>query len=122
MRRMTFVFSMCIALAAFNAAAQTSNVSINGQWLTVQELLILQYQLGTRVPSGHYLVYPNGCWINTTTGYRGCSTGQPGAGYGPQYTGPDYQGGSGRPTSPFTPPVIDTSGGCEAGSCVNIID
>jgi hypothetical protein len=36
--------------------------------------------------------------------------------------GPWYPpSGSGRPhISPFTPPVIDRSGGCEGGSCVNI--
>jgi hypothetical protein len=41
-------------------------------------------------------------------------------GYPP--SGPGYPpSGSGRQhISPFTPPVIDPSGGCEGGSCINI--
>lgn len=57
-----------------------SNVAINGYPLTQQELLVLEYQLGTRIAPGNYLVDPsNGCWANLSTGASGCPGGTYGA-------------------------------------------
>jgi hypothetical protein len=66
----------CVALSAAAAAVQAdamSGVSINGQMLTVTQLMLLQQQLGTQIPTGNYLVDPmNGCWANMSTGQSGC--------------------------------------------------
>ena len=50
-----------------------SNVVINGQRLSIQQLQALQFKLGMRVMPGNYLANPqNGCWFNMSTGQRGC--------------------------------------------------
>jgi hypothetical protein len=63
-----------ILFAAEGAMANNrySNVSINGQVLTVQQLNVLQMQLGTTVAPGRYLLDQQGCWANLTTGATGC--------------------------------------------------
>lgn len=69
----TVVFSL--ALLPSVSYAQSSNVSINGVWLSLDQVSYLEQQLGTRVNPGHYLVnYNNGCWANLTSGESGCIT------------------------------------------------
>ena len=63
---------ICAAATTINADAM-SGVSINGQMLTITQLMVLQQQLGTQIPPGNYLVnFQNGCWANLSTGQSGC--------------------------------------------------
>ncbi|MEM7253536.1 MAG: hypothetical protein AAF493_19140 [Pseudomonadota bacterium] len=55
------------------ATANATGVIINGHHLDVYALAQLQRQLGTRIAPGEYWVNRrNGCWINLTSGARGC--------------------------------------------------
>jgi hypothetical protein len=65
---------LCFALSSGALAMeQWSSVAINGQRLTVQELNLLQQQIGTYVSPGSYLFDGNsGCWYNQSTGASGC--------------------------------------------------
>ena len=49
-----------------------SNVAVNGQVLTVQQLNVLQRQIGSAIAPGSYLLDQQGCWVNLTTGASGC--------------------------------------------------
>jgi len=53
-------------------AAQWSNVAINGQRLTTDQLEQLQAAIGSAIAPGAYLVDAQGCWLNVTTGQAGC--------------------------------------------------
>ena len=66
------LIALTITIGLTVRADQYSNVSINGQLLTSEQLTQLQWQLGAGVPAGHYLVDANGCWYNQTTGAGGC--------------------------------------------------
>ncbi len=62
-----FVFA-----ALSSMASDYSNVAVNGQLLTQDQLYALQVQLGTAIPPGNYLLDADGCWLNLTTGMSGC--------------------------------------------------
>ena len=65
-----------LMLTSATAAAQHSNVAINGQILSQQQLKALEMQLGTRIAPGSYAVdYQSGCWANLSTGQQGCGVG-----------------------------------------------
>ncbi len=68
------IILLCILSASNTLMADNySNVVINGQRLTVQQLRVLQNQIGTRVLPGNYLYNANNqCWANLNTGQRGC--------------------------------------------------
>lgn len=89
------------------------NSTVNGRPMTVQECNTAIQVYGNVVP-GHYYADNNGNWVNLNN---------------PSHRGNTYRdarrqrGGSwggGSYTSPSA--VYDASGGCEGGSCVNIID
>jgi hypothetical protein len=61
-----------IVLTATVSSAQPSNVSVNGQILSVAELAELQKSIGYIAP-GNYVYDPNtSCWSNLNTGASGC--------------------------------------------------
>ncbi len=68
-------------------ADHESNVAINGQLLSQQQLFALERRLGTRIAPGSYMVdYGTGCWANLSTGQQGCGTGGGSSGaYGSRY-------------------------------------
>lgn len=72
------VVALYTGLAAPAAHANgSSGVAINGQWLTAEQLAVLQWQLGTTVAPGRYLVDPRtGCWANLDTRASGCPGGR----------------------------------------------
>jgi hypothetical protein len=60
-------------LAALNSVANDySNVAVNGELLTRDQLYVLQVQLGTAIPDGNYLFDAQGCWLDLTTNISGC--------------------------------------------------
>lgn len=76
-RKLVAVLIM-LALPAFALASDYSNVAINGQVLTWQELAALEIQIGGRIAPGNYLVDEvSGCWANLFTGDSGCPDAQP---------------------------------------------
>ena len=61
-----------MVLTTANAVAQ-SGVSINGYSLNANERSALERYLGMAIPSGHYALNTyTGCWMNLSTGARGC--------------------------------------------------
>jgi hypothetical protein len=104
----TCVAAMFI-LSAAPSSAQSRMVTVNGQWLSDPEVAQADQAAGFPLPNGHY-------WYDANTGLWGVQGG-PTIG---RVVGPVRGVGSGR-LSPFTPPVIDPGGGCEGGSCVNIL-
>ena len=111
----------CIAfigiVATSEPAAAACNATINGRPMTHQECAIAVQVYGTVIP-GRYGADANGNWWNLDN---------------PQHYGNTYRdaqrnsqqgyGGSFGGDSLFSPKgVYDGSGGCEGGSCVNIID
>ena len=65
--------AVAFVFAALNAVANNySNVAVNGELLTQDQLYVLQVQLGTAIPAGNYLLDGQGCWLNLTTGESGC--------------------------------------------------
>lgn len=70
-----------LMLVSASAAAQHSDVALNGQILSQQQLAALEVQLGTRIAPGSYVVdYQSGCWANLSTGQQGCGVGGSGDG------------------------------------------
>lgn len=67
-----------IMLSAFGVSSVSiaeygSDVTINGQRLTMQRLRLLEQELGFRIAPGNYLFNAyNQCWANLTTGQAGC--------------------------------------------------
>lgn len=53
-------------------ATSWSDVAINGQRLTTEQVHQLEIGIGSRIAPGAYLVDANGCWANLTTGQTGC--------------------------------------------------
>lgn len=67
------VFSLCLVLTPFASADAFSDVAINGQVLTRQQLALLEMQLGGPIAPGNYLVNGmNGCWLHLESGASGC--------------------------------------------------
>lgn len=74
-----FLLLMLATVSTTALAGGYSNVSINGQHLTVPQLRALQQQLGYRVQPGNYLYNAyNGCWANLSNGQSGCLGGRGG--------------------------------------------
>lgn len=68
----TLLLALPLLAAGPQALADAwSNVAINGQRLTVDQVRMLEMQIGTIAP-GHYLVNAAGCWLNLSTGASGC--------------------------------------------------
>jgi len=95
------------------AALAACNATVNGRPMTPQECALSMQVYGTVIP-GDYLVDGYGNWVNANN---------------PMHRGNTYQdaqrarGGSWGGGSYVSPRgVYDPSGGCEGGSCVNIID
>ncbi len=53
-------------------ADDLSQVAINGQVLTVQQLRALEDSIGSRIAPGAYVVDGSGCWANLSNGTSGC--------------------------------------------------
>ncbi len=65
----TFAF----VFAALNSMANSySEVAVNGELLTREQLYVLEVQLRTAIPGGNYLLDGQGCWLNLTTEASGC--------------------------------------------------
>jgi len=76
--RLIALLALC-SLASFALADGYSNVAINGQVLTQQQLAELEMQIGGRIAPGSYLVdMMSGCWANLSTGSSGCPSAAPG--------------------------------------------
>ncbi|MCZ6711343.1 MAG: hypothetical protein O7B25_13365 [Gammaproteobacteria bacterium] len=69
--RMLVAFAF--VLVALNSVANNySNVAVNGELLTRDQLYVLQVRLGTAIPDGNYLFDNQGCWLDLTTNVSGC--------------------------------------------------
>jgi hypothetical protein len=62
---------LTVLLYSAGTGAQT-NVYINGQQLTVEELASLQQQIGPIAPGYYAYDYNSGCWANLSNGATGC--------------------------------------------------
>lgn len=98
---------------ASESALAACNATVNGRPMTPQECTLGMQVYGQVIP-GAYLVDGQGNWVNANN---------------PMHRGNTYKdaqrsrGGSWGGGSYFSPRgVYDSSGGCEGGSCVNIID
>ncbi len=89
------------------------NATINGRPMTLQECALV-YRVYGRVIPGAYLMDRYGNWVNVNNRrhrgniYRDSEGSSSGSWGGGSYVSPHG--------------VYDSSGGCEGGSCVNIID
>jgi len=109
---------IAIALAILTALSSATvlaacNATINGRPMSLQECALTLHVYGQVVP-GNYLVDNQGNWVNINN---------------PRHHGNTYRdaqrprGGSWGGQSSVSPRgVYDSTGGCEGGSCVNIID
>lgn len=70
----TWLAALCLVAAAAPGRAE-ARVSINGSLLTPVQVQILERQIGGRIAPGDYLVGQNGCWVNLSSGARGCLQG-----------------------------------------------
>jgi hypothetical protein len=115
MKRAAYTSVVLAVIAFFSSGATLAvcNATINGRPMTYQECALAVQVYGQVIP-GDYWMDSSGNWVNI---------------HYPQHRGNTYRdaqnasGGSwsgGRISSPST--VYDPSGGCEGGSCVNIID
>lgn len=89
------------------------NATVNGRPMSPEECALAIQVYGQVVP-GDYLVDEYGNWVNLHNPMHRGNTYQDAQGH----SGGAWGGGS--YTSPNA--VYDSSGGCEGGSCVNIID
>ena len=92
-------------------ALAACNATINGRPMTPQECNAIIQVYGQVLP-GHYLVDANGNWVNVNNSqHRGNI-------YRDAQNNSQGSSGGGKHFNP----LIDPTGGCEGGSCVNIID
>lgn len=111
------LFAVTSAVAAVPASANhlgTRLIIVNGERLTPHEIVEADRAVGYRLPNGRY-------WWNPNNGYWGVVGGPPVGRVAPRRR-QGYGGGGGRTPSRQFNTLIDSSGGCEGGSCVNIID
>jgi len=87
-------------------------ITVNGQPLNPRQMAEADWNVGLRLPNGHY-------WWDPNTGYWGV-VGGPALGRVAPAVGRRPPGGGGG--GGLFPITIDPDGGCEGGSCVNIID
>jgi hypothetical protein len=118
------MFTAAVSLASVPAQSQYQQVFINGQPMHPAVVAQIQQAIGIILPSGEY--FWDGQYL-----YDGYGNAVPLSlgGTGPtQYpggtSGEVYPDGSGSWANQNTGigGVYDPSGGCEAGSCVNILD
>lgn len=112
---------LCVAffgiIATGGTASAACNATINGRPMTYQECSIAIQVYGTVIP-GRYGVDANGNWWNLDNPrhhgntYRDAQRNNQQS-YGGSFGGHSLAGPNG---------VYEGSGGCEGGSCVNIID
>ena len=88
-------------------------VTVNGERLNYQQMLEADRAVGFRLPNGHY-------WWDQRSGYWGVVGRPPSGRVAP--VRPQASRGGGRANGRITNTLIDPSGGCEGGSCVNILD
>ena len=106
------VAALSMLLASVQAMA-ACNATVNGRPMTLQECALTIQVYGQVLP-GDYLVDDNGNWVDINNPlhrgntYRDAHSTRSGSWGGASYVGPRG--------------VYDSSGGCEGGSCVNIID
>ncbi len=102
--------------ASSQTALAACNATVNGRPMTPQECALNMQVYGVVIP-GNYLVDGYGNWVNANNPmhrgntYRDAQRARGGSG---------GSWGGGSYVSPRG--VYDPSGGCEGGSCVNIID
>ena len=109
------VFSGIVTTSGTAFAA--CNATINGRPMTQQECALAIQVYGTVIP-GRYGADANGNWWNLDNPLHQGNTYRDAQRNSRQSYGGSFGGGS--LTSPHG--VYDGSGGCEGGSCVNIID
>lgn len=89
------------------------NATVNGRPMTQQECNRAIQVYGQVIP-GNYLADNNGNWVNANNPmHRGNTFRDAQRNYGGSWGGGSYVSPRG---------VYDASGGCEGGSCVNILD
>ncbi|MCR9262298.1 MAG: hypothetical protein NXH95_21495 [Pseudomonadaceae bacterium] len=68
------ILLVVIALTSHQIAIADSwsDVAINGQRLTSDQLQLLEQQIGGKVAPGIYLADANGCWLNLSNATSGC--------------------------------------------------
>jgi hypothetical protein len=112
---------LCVAVLGIVVTSGTAlaacNATVNGRPMTDQECSIAIQVYGMVIP-GHYGADANGNWWNLANPlHRGNTY------YDAQRASQQSYGGSFGGGSMVSPNgVYDGSGGCEGGSCVNIID
>ena len=67
-----FVLAIAGALTQAAHAVSWSNVAVNGQRLTTEQLRQLEVSVGSKIAPGAYLINAQGCWVNLSTGQSGC--------------------------------------------------
>ncbi len=106
------IFTAAISLASVPAQSGHQQIFINGQPIHPSVVAQIQHTTGVILQGGAY--YWDGQYLYDSYGnVVPLSIGGTGS---PQYP---YNRGGGSGQYPI---VIDPSGGCEAGSCVNILD
>ncbi|HRY15276.1 MAG: hypothetical protein KDJ31_19630 [Candidatus Competibacteraceae bacterium] len=115
MTRAAFSAAALVVMASLSSetALAACNATVNGRPMSPQECALTLQVYGQVVP-GDYLVDNNGNWVNINN---------------PRHRGNTYRdaqrprGGAWGGRSSVSPRgVYDPTGGCEGGSCVNIID
>ncbi len=72
MKRQLVLFLFALISTDLVLANGPARVVINGLPLSPVQHRALEQQLGMRVLPGNYLVNAAGCWLNLSTGARGC--------------------------------------------------
>ncbi len=104
--------AVCLGMFAGTTTAQAAcGATINGYPMTPQQCALAIQIYGTVIP-GRYGADANGNWWNLDNPLHRGNT----------YRDAQRNRSGGRRTGRHTSTVIDSSGGCEGGSCVNIID
>ena len=114
-RQLLAALILAVTSAGFATSAWANHLSartifVNGQLLNPYEVAQADQAAGYRLPSGFY-------WLDHGTGYWGLVGGPALGRVAPTGGGGGGGGGQGHYNT-----VIDPGGGCEGGSCVNIID
>jgi hypothetical protein len=119
--RLTSIFAAVAVLGTVGittppALAQWGRaINVNGQWLNPYEIAEVDQIAGFRLPNGYYWWNPRACVWGVVgnplpKGRAPCGGAHFGGG-----------GGGGSHWNRSAPPVIAPGGGCEGGSCVNIL-
>jgi hypothetical protein len=117
MKKMKRTFLSLTSLATMilissGPASAACNATINGRPMTLQECFVATQIYGYVIP-GNYWADDYGNWGNVNNPLHNGNAFARGQSGG---------GGGGHAWGRNTNTVIDTSGGCEGGGCVNIMD